>query len=51
MLEFFKASFKAQGPTLFLLYINDLLDYTIYDVTIYVDESTLYFKHDLASDL
>ena len=46
MLEFLKAPFKAQDPTLFLQYINDLPDYTIYNITIYADESTLYFKCD-----
>ena len=51
MLEFLKASFKAQGRTLFQLYINDLPDYTIYNITIDADESTLYFKFDQAYDL
>ena len=35
MLEFLKSLFKAQGPTLFLLYINDLPDYTTYNMTVY----------------
>ena len=39
------------GATLFLLYINDLLDYVICDITIYADDSTLYSKCDQASDL
>ena len=50
MLEFLKAPFRAQG-TLFLLYINDLPDYTIYNITIYADDNTLYFMCDQASDL
>ena len=29
------------GPTLFLLYINDLLDDVIYDIAIYGDDTTL----------
>ena len=51
MLEFLKAPFKAQGPTLFLLYSNDLPDYTIYNITVYADYTTLYFKCDQTSDL
>ena len=39
------------GPTLFLLYINDLPDYVICDIAIYADETTLYSKCDRASDL
>ena len=39
------------GPTLFLLYINDLLDYVICDIAIYADDTTLYSKCDQASDL
>ena len=50
-LEFFKAPFKAQGPILFLLYINGLPDYTIYNIIVYADDTTLYFKCDQASDL
>ena len=38
------------GPTLFLLYINDLLD-VICNITIYEDDTTLYCKCELASDL
>ena len=38
------------GPTLFLLYINDLPD-VIYNTAIYADDATLYSKCDLASDL
>ena len=39
------------GPTLFLLYINDLSDDVICNITIYVDDSTLYSKCDQAFDL
>ena len=39
------------GPTLFLLYINDLPDDVIFDIAIYADDNTLYSKCDWASDL
>ena len=39
------------GPTLFLLYINDLPEDVICDVAIYADDTTLYSKCDRASDL
>ena len=39
------------GPTLFLLYINDLSDDVICDIAIYADNTTLYSKSDQASDL
>ena len=39
------------GPTLFLLYINDLPDNVIYNIAIYADDTTLYSKCDQASDL
>ena len=39
------------GPTLFLLYINDLLDDVICDITIYANDNTLYSKCDQAPDL
>ena len=38
------------GPTLFLLYINDLPDNIICDIAIYADDTTLYSKCDQASD-
>ena len=39
------------GPTLFLLYINDVLDDVICNITIHADDTTLYAKYDQASDL
>ena len=39
------------GPTLFLVYINDLSDDVISDIAIYADYTTLYSKCDRASDL
>ena len=39
------------GPTLFLLYINDLPDNIICDIAICADNTTLYSKCDRASDL
>ena len=39
------------GPTLFLLYFNDLLDDVICSIAIYADDTTLYSKCDQASDL
>ena len=39
------------GPTLFLLYINDLPDDVIYNIGIYADDTTLYSKCDQASGL
>ena len=39
------------GPTLFLLYINDLPDDIICNITFYADDTTLYSKWDQASDL
>ena len=38
------------GPTLFLLYTNDLPD-VICDIAIYADDTTLYSEGDQASDL
>ena len=39
------------GPTLFLLYINDLPDDVTYNIAIYADDTSLYSKCDQASDL
>ena len=39
------------GPTLFLLYVNDLPDDVICNIAIYADDTTLYSKCDRASDL
>ena len=39
------------GPTLFLLYINDLPDDVICNTAIYADDVTLYSKCDRGSDL
>ena len=39
------------GPTLFRLYINDLLDDVICNIAIYADDTTLYCNCDQASDL
>ena len=39
------------GPTLVLVYINDLPDNVICDIAIYADDTTVYTKCDRASDL
>ena len=39
------------GPTLFLLYINDLPDDVICDIAIYPDDTTLYSNCDRNSNL
>ena len=44
-------SIQGSRSTLFLLYLNDLPDYTICNITIYADDTTLYFKCGKASDL
>ena len=49
MLEFLKA--PLFGPTIFLLYINDLPDDVIFNISIYADDTTLYSKCGQASDL
>ena len=38
------------GPTLILLYINDLPDDVICNIAVYADDTTLYSKCDQASD-
>ena len=47
MLEFL----KVLGPTVFLLYINDLPDDVVCNITIYADDSTFYSKCDQAFGL
>ena len=39
------------GPTLFLLYINNLPDDVICNIAIYADDTALHSKCDQASDL
>ena len=39
------------GPTLFLLYINELPDDVIGNIAIFADDTTLYSKCDQASGL
>ena len=39
------------GLTLFLLYINELPDKVVCDITIYANDTTLYSKCDQTSDL
>ena len=39
------------GPTVSLLYINDLADDVMYDIALYADDTTLYSMCDQASDL
>ena len=39
------------GPTLFLLYMNDLPDDVVCDIAIYADDTTLCSKCNRASDL
>ena len=42
---------SSLGPTLFLLYVNDLPGGAICNIAIYADDTTLYSKCDQASDL
>ena len=42
---------SIRGPTLFLLYINDLPDNDTCNIAIYGDDTTLYSICDQASDL
>ena len=42
---------SVSGPTLFLLYINDLPDDVICNIAVYVYDDSLYSKCDQASDL
>ena len=39
------------GPTIFLLYINDLPDDVICDIAICADDTTVYSECDQASDM
>ena len=39
------------GPTLFLLYINDISDGVMCDIVIYADDTNLFSKYDLVSGL
>ena len=39
------------GPTLFLLYINNLPEDVLSNIAIYADDTTLYSKCDQASDM
>ena len=39
------------GPTFFLLHINKIPDNVICNITIYADDTTLYYKCDQASDM
>ena len=39
------------GPTLFLLYINDLPDDVVCNIAIYADDTTLYCKFGQTSDM
>ena len=39
------------GPTLFLLYINDIPDDVICNIAINADDTIVYSKYDQASDL
>ena len=49
MLESLKPPFF--GPTLFLLYINNLPDNVIFNIAIYADDTTLYSDSDFWQQL
>ena len=51
MLDFLKAPFKAQCDALYLQYINNFPDSIICNITLYEDNTTVYFKCDQASNL
>ena len=52
MLEYpVNAQDSILGPTLFLLYINNLPDDVICDIAVYADDTILYSKCDQASDM
>ena len=52
ILRFLRSSSRLHSPTLFLLYIYDLLNDVICDIAIYAygDDTTLYYKCDQVSD-
>ena len=45
------SQYSILGPTLFLLYIDDLADDVIFDIAICADDTTLYSKCNRVSDL
>ena len=51
MLELMLELLKALGPTLFLLYINDLHHEIICNIATYAVDTTLYSQCNQASDL
>ena len=42
---------SIRGPTLFLLYIDDVPDDVLSNIAVYADNTTLYSNCDQASDL
>ena len=50
-IELMQEFLEVLGPTLFLLYINDLPNDLICNIDIYADDATLYCKRDQALDL